>query len=316
MSAMSRPDVERLAYSPAKSYPYDLEVFRLSDLKRRSSVQAMRRTYCYEFYMLICVTQGECTHFVDFEPVMCTAGTLLIIRPDQAHNFGSDEDWDGWLVLLRPALLLSGTGTLGGANDAAVLQRLPERICLGTKELERAEEDIRRIRDDALLGTVKSAGNAPAPGAVDVSASALNTEVQALLRYRFYALLSWLSILHGQRPTLSSSQSSAALRFLQFQALVDQKFTQWSQLGDYANHLGCTEKSLTRSTLAARGITAKAYLSNRIVLEAKRLLMRTDLPVAALSNKLGFEETDRFCKFFKRETQCTPKDFRKRSGTF
>lgn len=51
------------------AYPYDLEVFRLSDLKRRSTEQAMRRTYCYEFYMLICVTEGQCMHFVDFEPM-------------------------------------------------------------------------------------------------------------------------------------------------------------------------------------------------------------------------------------------------------
>lgn len=310
MSAMAQPTVERLTYSPGSPYPYDLEVFRLSDLKRRSTVQAMRRTYCYEFYMLICVTEGQCTHFVDFEPVECIAGTLLTLRPGQAHNFGSEEGWDGWIVLLRPEFLLSAE-----AEIAPVLDRLPGSICLDPAELKRAMQDIQCIHDDARLGLPKRPEEQSGAEAGDVSASCLSVEVHVLLRYRFYALLTWLTVLHGQRQEPASQQSGMLLRFRQFQELVDEHFSQWSQVGDYASYLGCTEKSLTRATLAAQGISAKAYLSKRIVLEAKRLLTHTDLPIGALSERLGFGEVDRFCKFFKRETSFTPKDFRKRTTT-
>ncbi|GKW01376.1 AraC family transcriptional regulator [Pectobacterium carotovorum subsp. carotovorum] len=310
MSAMAQPIVERLTYSPGSPYPYDLEVFRLSDLKRRSTVQAMRRTYCYEFYMLICVTEGQCTHFVDFEPVECIAGTLLTLRPGQAHNFGSEEGWDGWIVLLRPEFLLSAE-----AEIAPVLDRLPGSICLDPAELKRAMQDIQCIHDDTRLGLPKRPEEQSGTEAGDVSASCLSVEVHVLLRYRFYALLTWLTVLHGQRQEPASQQSGMLLRFRQFQELVDEHFSQWSQVGDYASYLGCTEKSLTRATLAAQGISAKAYLSKRIVLEAKRLLTHTDLPIGALSGRLGFGEVDRFCKFFKRETSFTPKDFRKRATT-
>jgi len=310
MSAMARPKVEQLTYSPATAYPYDLEVFRLSDLKRRSTVQAMRRTYCYEFYMLICATEGQCTHFVDFEPVECIAGTLLTLRPGQAHNFGSEEDWDGWMVLFRQKFLLSAE-----AEIASVLARLPGSVCLDPAELKRAVQDIQCIHDDARLGLPKRSEVQPDAEVTDVAASCLSIEVHALLRYRFYALLTWLTVLHGQGQEPASQQSGMLLRFRQFQELVDERFSQWSQVGDYASYLGCTEKSLTRATLAAKGISAKAYLSKRIVLEAKRLLTHTDLPIGALSGRLGFGEVDRFCKFFKRETSFTPKDFRKRATT-
>ncbi|KFX16441.1 transcriptional regulator [Pectobacterium atrosepticum] len=306
---MVRPTVERLTYSPVSPYPYDLEVFRLSDLKLRSTVQAMRRTYCYEFYMLICVTEGQCTHFVDFEPVECSAGTLLTLLPGQAHNFGSEEGWDGWMVLLRPEFLLSA-----GAEIAPVLDRLPGSICLDPAELRRATQDIQYIHDDASLGLSKRPEEQSGIEAADVSASCLSVEVHALLRYRFYALLTWLAFLHGQRQEPASQQSAMLLRFRQFQKLVDERFSQWSQVGDYASYLGCTEKSLTRATLTVQGISAKAYLSKRIVLEAKRLLTHTDLSIGALSGRLGFGEVDRFCKFFKRETNFTPKDFRKREA--
>lgn len=303
MSAMARPTVERLTYSPASPYPFDLEVFRLSDLKRRSTVQAMRRTYCYEFYMLICVTEGQCTHFVDFEPVECSAGTLLTLRPGQAHNFGNEEDWDGWMVLLRPDFLLSPEAAPTGEEIAFVLDRLPGYISLAPAELRRATQDIQCIRDDASLAFPKR------------PEERLSVEVHTLLRYRFYALLTWLAFLHGQRQATASQQSAMQLRFRQFEKLVDERFSQWSQVGDYASYLGCTEKSLTRATLAVQGISAKAYLSKRIVLEAKRLLTHTDLSIGTLSGRLGFGEVDRFCKFFKRETSFTPKDFRKSATT-
>ncbi len=314
-NATARPAVERLAYNAARPYPYDLEVFRLSDLKRRSTVQAMRKTYCYEFYMLICVTEGQCTQFVDFEPAACSVGTLLTLRPGQAHNFGSDEDWDGWMVLLRPEFLLSEQAARDKAERVPVLDRLPGRIRLDPSDLERAAQDIQRIQDDALLGTAKMPDGQLSVEGGDVSANCLNADVHALLRYRFYALLTWLAVLHGRDHAPALQHAGMSLRFRKFQELVEQRFTQWSQVSDYAKYLGCTEKSLTRATLAAQGISAKAYLSRRIVLEAKRLLTHTDLPIGLLSDRLGFEGADRFCKFFKRETNSTPKDFRKRAGT-
>ncbi|MCL6316365.1 helix-turn-helix domain-containing protein [Pectobacterium atrosepticum] len=290
-------------------------MFRLSDLKRRSTVQAMRRTYCYEFYMLICVTEGQCTHFVDFEPVECSAGTLLTLRPGQAHNFGSEEDWDGWMVLLRPEFLRSAESAPTGAEISPLVDYLPGSICLDPTELRRAVQDIQCIHDDARLWLPGRPDAQPGIETADVTASCPSVGVDVLLRCRFYALLTWLAFLHGRRQEPASQQSAMLLRFRQFEKLVDEHFSQWSQVGDYASYLGCTEKSLTRATLAVQGISAKTYLSKRIVLEAKRLLTHTDLSIGALSGRLGFGEVDRFCKFFKRETSFTPKDFRKSATT-
>ncbi|WP_272642918.1 helix-turn-helix domain-containing protein [Marinomonas mediterranea] len=65
-----------------------------------------------------------------------------------------------------------------------------------------------------------------------------------------------------------------------------------------------------RAVTAATGVTAKAYITARINLEAKRLLARTDLPVSTIAEKLGFEEATNFSKFFKRETAVPPAEFR------
>src|SRR6478672_6676789 len=96
MTANRHPaDILRLDYRPPGSNPLDLEIFSVSDLRRRVGKEFFQATHRYGFHMLLCVARGECTHLVDFEPVACKPGSLLAIQPAQAHRFGSDQQWDG-----------------------------------------------------------------------------------------------------------------------------------------------------------------------------------------------------------------------------
>ena len=95
--------IQRLGYLPkAAAYRFDIEAFTMADLRLRGSEEKVRTTHRYEFHMLVCVTRGACTQMVDFRPVQCAPGSLLMLKPGQAHNFGRDEDWEGWIVLFRP----------------------------------------------------------------------------------------------------------------------------------------------------------------------------------------------------------------------
>ena len=302
MVQLSKIDIRHLSFHPATPYPYDLEVFSVSDLRRRTAAAAMRWTYSYEFFMLICVTRGECVQVVDFEPVSCSAGTFLVLRPGQAHNFGTDEEWDGWIVLFRPEFLLPAISLSHDLRQMFDFERLPGRLTLNDGELNRAAHSILRIRDDSLIGGSWSKDSG--------TASELTADVQALLRYQFYALVTWLTVVHGERRTQDLRDSTALQRFRRFQKLVEQRFAEWNQLSNYASEIGCTEKSLARATTLAVGMSAKAFISKRINLEAKRLLAHTDMPVGVIAEKLGFQEATHFSKFFKRETCCTPKEFR------
>lgn len=137
-------------------------------------------------------------------------------------------------------------------------------------------------------------------------------DVHALLRHQLHALLTRLSILHGRTQVRDVAVSAALRRFHRFQQLVEDRHAQWHQVADYADRLGCTEKSLARAVRSALGTTAKTFIAARINLEAKRLLVHTSMPVAAIAEKLGFDEATNFNKFFRREVGCTPSDFRRR----
>ncbi len=94
--------------------------------------------------------------------------------------------------------------------------------------------------------------------------------------------------------------------FHAYRTAVEEHFTRWHQVADYAQALGYDARTLTRATRAASGTGAKTFLDQRILLEAKRLLAYTDLPVGNCAHHLGFRDTGNFTTFFRRQTGLAP----------
>ncbi|WP_274394747.1 AraC family transcriptional regulator [Xanthomonas campestris] len=292
-AAQATSQILHLAYQPADPYRLDLEVFTVADLRTRATREEVQATHRYGFHTLLCVTHGECTQLVDFKAIACAPGSLLIVRPGQAHSYGVKDDWDGWNVIFRQEFVLPAATTPGDLKLAFDLGTLPDHVLLDGDDLKRLTDVIAQMREDTLM-------------------LAPQEEVHALLRHQLHALLTRLSILHGRTQVRDVAVSAALRRFHRFQQLVEDRHAQWHQVADYADRLGCTEKSLARAVRSAMGTTAKTFIAARINLEAKRLLVHTSTPVAAIAEKLGFDEATNFNKFFRREVGCTPSDFRRR----
>ena len=77
------------------------------------------------------------------------------------------------------------------------------------------------------------------------------------------------------------------------------------QLFVNANYLNGIIKSLT-------GKTASVHIQEKILLETKSFLLHTDLQVSEIAYKLGFENTSYFNRFFKKNTNLTPTEYRKK----
>lgn len=269
----------------------DIEIFHVSELRQRTSAAEIRAPHRYNFHLLVCVTQGEVTQWVDFLPVDCAPGSLLVLRPGQVHRLGDSQEWDGWMVLFRSEFLPSEAQTTADLLPALGLGQLPEHMVLAAPDFDATHEAIARMRQDATR-------------------AAPPKDTHALLRYQLCALILRLCILHEQKTGAEAARSQGLQRFVRFRRLVEQNYAGWHQAGTYADALGCTEKSLTRAAQEASGQNAKSVIAARVTLEAKRLLAHTDRPVYLITEGLGFAEATNFAKFFKRETGFTPAGFR------
>jgi len=284
--------IQHLDYQPDGSYPLDLEIFTVSDLRRRVGPGALSSTYRYAFPTLIYMTQGRSTHVVDFEPVRCEPGSLLVLRPGKAHSFGHDEDWDGWMILFRPEFLWPSFATAPDRTAAGGLDGLPLHLTLDEADMPVVTAAIAQMREDARI-------NADSPS------------VNALLRYQLYTLLARVRMIQERHASQTTPHSRALQRFRDFESLLENKFTTWHQIARYADQLGCSEKSLTRASMEAAGCNPKALITARIILEAKRMLAHSAWSVSRIAESIGFHDLANFVKFFKREAGCTPTEFRR-----
>jgi AraC family transcriptional regulator, transcriptional activator of pobA len=97
-----------------------------------------------------------------------------------------------------------------------------------------------------------------------------------------------------------------------FLALVNTHYIDKRMVEDYADMLSITPNHLSQFIKSTSGKNALAHINARIILEAKSLLQYADLDVAEIAYRLNFSDPANFGKFFKKHTDLTPLDFRKK----
>ncbi|TCJ12168.1 AraC family transcriptional regulator [Flaviaesturariibacter flavus] len=96
-----------------------------------------------------------------------------------------------------------------------------------------------------------------------------------------------------------------------FTQLVNNYYLEKRTIEEYADLLFITPNHLSQSIKAASGKNALAFVNERIVAEARSLILYTDFDIAQIAWQLNFSDPANFGKFFKRHTGQTPLEFRK-----
>lgn len=284
--------IARIGFNPSADYAYGVEIFKASEWLQRVPQEHFNYPSRLDFYQLILVTQGRFRHTVDFQLEPTPRGSLLAMRPGQVQNFETSKKWDGWIVIFRPESFQS-TSAMGSQTLQLSVDDIPVQLPLNRASFDAVEAALAQMHLDASL-----AGQMHLVG--------------ALVRTQLQAILIRLLLASEQQQAAPILDSLHARHFKKYRDAAEQRHHEWHRVADYANALGISEKTLGRATLAVTGQSAKTYLSQRIALEAKRLLAHTNWPIANVADKLGFDEATNFVKFFRREAHCAPSEFRKK----
>ncbi|OOF77941.1 AraC family transcriptional regulator [Rodentibacter caecimuris] len=242
--------------------------------------QQINHLHRFNFYVWLWVTEGKCYHQLDFQTVTQLPGEWLLIEPRQVHHFLSITGWDGW-GLAFPAEWIS-------PNLTSKWHSLPKKQRISAQEqplLELAMQQLKHCR--YFEWSEKNS--------------------VALIQAQLHSFILLLMTLYTQSEI---PLKGIAQRWQQFNHLLEQHFTQQHQVQFYAMALACSEKTLNSTCLHYTGLAIKTVINQRILLEAKRLLIHTTMAVKQISLQLGFEDTSYFNKFFKKYEQATPKQFR------
>ncbi|MET7936422.1 AraC family transcriptional regulator [Streptomyces sp. NPDC005322] len=241
------------------------------------------------FHQLITVRSGVLRCSVDFTEHELTEGSWMWVRPGQVHQFRSDlTAAEGTVVLFPPGYL--GTAT----TAAARLNRHTRQAPLLPEGA--AAQAVRGVLD--LLESEYRATTGP-----------LEAQIETVRH-----LVAVLVLRLAHLPGAQGGDAAGGEAFRRFQRAVERGFTRTHRVEDYAAQLGYSVRTLTRATRATAGCGAKRFIDDRVLLEAKRLLVHTELSATAIGERLGFPDATVFTKFFRRRSGETPAGFRTRAS--
>lgn len=268
------------------------DLLKLEDFFRRSDFEHNPELHHkVEFFMLIFITEGEGIHTIDFTDYKVEKGTLLTIRKDQIHKFCKSKSIKGFLLLFTDEFLVSYLEKLEGEKS---LQLFNELLADPTLHLvaqdfntvvsiiDRIESEYLKLMDDFSLGIIRS-------------------ELHILIT-KLFRLKSKNNQITFKRKYLSE--------FIHFQKIVEENVTKTNRVADYAHMLGVSTKTLNTVSKSIVNKTAKEFIYEISIKQIKRLLINTSLTIKEIAYESGFEEATNFYKYFKRQVEKTPEQFR------
>lgn len=247
------------------------------------TIPAHRHEGLHQFQFL---EKGGVSGTIDGQPFEVRAPALMMLAPGSVHGFRYTPHAVGHQVTVPTATLrqlLGGTQLVD--TDLGTSFVVPSQ--------GKAEPEWQ-----ALFQRIAAEFEGQLPGrAHALLAGATLLAVQAL-RHRGEL------VAQGRRP---GARDTLVQRY---QSLLDRHYREQQPLAWYAAQLCVTADHLSRTCRGVCGLSAQQVLHDRLMLEARRLLAYTPMPVARVAEHLGYADTAYFSKFFTRHVGQTPSRYR------
>ena len=131
-----------------------------------------------------------------------------------------------------------------------------------------------------------------------------------ILRNHLHNLLLLSERIHRKQDFTEISKDANLEYVMRFKELLEKKFRTIKQVSHYTDELIVNPKRLNTATSKVLGKSPKELIDERVMLEAKRLLVYTNESVTEIGFDLGFDEPTNFIKYFRKHSETTPSEFR------
>ena len=262
--------VQQKTYQPPGGTFAPVETMTFATLRHLNDGSTMRA----DFHVLAAVRRGQGEVFMDFSGHHLAVRSVVWIPPGVVHRWSGIADLAGDIVLFVP-----------------------------TAPVTPASRDVARSRMTGACWTA----TAGAWRLISVALAHLRLEYGASPGVRTGELSSLLLsalLLRIEPPAVFGQAVNDA--FLRFRYAAEEDFPTHHDVAHYARRLGYSPRTLTRAVQAATDRSAKDYICERLLLEAKRLLAHDQLSQAQCGQRLGFSDAANFSAFFLRETGLRP----------
>lgn len=273
-----------------KSQQFQVEVF---DANRHFSVKYPHR---HDFFEVLFLLKGSGFHVIDGNRYEIKPPCVFFMSPGQAHKLELSSDIEGYIFIFTSDFYLLNRSDQNSLIEFPFFYTIHQDnppLLLGN------EEDVIFLERIFLQGIseLKKTGS-------------FSIE---MLRSILDLILTTCSARYKANQS-SVSKGKGQILVKRFYQLVEENYPKNLSLSDYALMLSVTPNHLTQTVRQFTGKTSVQVIKLKQILEIKRLLVHTNLNVTEIATRLNFDDQSYFSKFFKRETDLTPLQYRSQSS--
>lgn len=248
----------------------------------------------HSFYHLVYFTAGSGEHVIDFESFPVNSGMIYFMRPGQVHNWQFKDEVDGYIINFAPAFF----------EELLAHPKLIDQFpFFGTDVQQQVivlKPDTRKKVESIFEAIIVE--QSEKPGTRQLMTGTLLLQLFILVSRDI------------TQPAPKQEQGYNSTILQNFQQLIEDNFSRMKLPKDYAALMYITPNHLNALCRDLAGISAGEMIRNRILLEAKRLLINFDLSIGGIAAELNFPDSSYFVKFFKKHTGSTPEAFRNKNA--
>lgn len=244
----------------------------------------------HDFYNLIYVKHGSGTHDIDFKRFIVEPNQMFFMNDGQVHEWDLSEDTIGYTLFFKKEFFEVVEKSLSlqalpffnnGSNDVPLVVFSDEQ----SKTIESLFEEI--IKELQMNQPYK------------------DSQVKSLLKLILvHSIRIYQPIFKGNGNTLNVSK----IRL--FENLIEIHYKNLKSVKDFAGKLNISANYLNAVCKETIGRTAGEMIRDRVILEAKRLLLHSSISVCEAAYYLGYDDCSYFIRLFKKDVGHTPEKFR------
>lgn len=244
----------------------------------------------HDFYHIVWVINGRGHHVIDSVRYEVKPNTLFFMAPGQIHDFVLSEDATGFTINFSPEFFALRQHSRQSLTDIPIynFEKFNNALYL---------DEQRAHGLHAILDAIIEEYVAEQSGHEEVIWSYLRIFLMKVSRL-------------AAPDAMIDSSSRSLLLSRRFKSALEKNFSTINQTAEYARLLKVTERALNEATRQAFGYTAAQLIRERVMLEAKRLLLHSEISVAEIADRLGFDDPAYFSRCFKKHTSRSPIEFR------
>ncbi|MEM1134600.1 MAG: helix-turn-helix domain-containing protein [Bacteroidota bacterium] len=246
----------------------------------------------HDYYTILLVKNARGNHKVDFKAYPLKALQVYFINPRQVHQVIEEEKSIGWIITFSVDFLIQNGINECFISDINLFRSIGDTYPLDIdtalyEKLENLCENMEScLREDSKF------------------------RYEAVSAYLKLFLIECNNVCEIPEHTAQLAQASSEL-LRQFKILVNKQYKTKHKVGDYAKQLFVTADHLNKVVKSSIGTSAKEYILQTILLEAKRQLIYTSLSSKEIGFELGFNDPAYFSNFFKKVEGISLSSFRK-----